>query len=643
MKIKHKTNLLLRFATVFLFVALTFACKQSNKNKPQTPVKPESPISKEGEIEIKVKKGEEYVALNAVLPKSGIPYTATEKEINPEEKIVLKISAKDATYFKAKIVSPEKDAPLTITGSANLFDLIFKKVNKATPVQIRFSYSEKTTPQNIIYKDVKFTVLPEPAIEKVEAQDVTLIIGVDHDITQTPLTFITSPEKIGEVNAIDYILQDSKKITYGQSSDTTVATIDETTGKVHTIKNGETNIPLLCNNVKKGDLKIIVEDKCIPKKLIATPNHVKLKVGKTQDIVLTATPNNAVLDIGDWRNDNPEVGKIEKKDNDAGTYTITALKKGRVSFSATSKYSYNVFVFVTLEASDEDDVEKVELDKKVAELVFNESVQLTAKVFPATASQEVAWKKESIPGSLPDNILTHVVATGKVTAKDNTGYLKVVALSVKDGTKQDECLVSIASRKIEKVTTTQNEITMLTNAESMFECEIEPLGAADKLECMGASDNLKVKMAKINDTNKYSCTLKAGENTEDIKLTFFCPTNPDKKVEVTVHIKKVAGSIGSLSIEGEEAMYISETVEFTNKLTGNTSSIPNAEKAVEWTLQGDTNITEYFLLTKKNDGSVSLTIPAEKRNANHFFICCQGHEIIMFFSFWREHEMIIQR
>ena len=147
MKFKHFGIFLLLIATLF------FACKQDagNQQKQNSSTvnnggkKIENDNEKEIEMEFKIKTSSnaEYVALQDVIPSTGIPYTATHKEINTDEAFIIKAIAKGKETDISADVKDMKKAPLEISkvsSSKNSFKLVFKKVDVPTTAKIVFSY-----------------------------------------------------------------------------------------------------------------------------------------------------------------------------------------------------------------------------------------------------------------------------------------------------------------------------------------------------------------------------------------------------------------------------------------------------------------------------------------------------------------------
>ena len=628
MKFKHFGIFLLLIATLF------FACKQDagNQQKQNSSTvnnggkKIENDNEKEIEMEFKIKTSSnaEYVALQDVIPSTGIPYTATHKEINTDEAFIIKAIAKGKETDISADVKDMKKAPLEISkvsSSKNSFKLVFKKVDVATTAKIVFSYyeGEGNSASNKRYKELEIIVLPEPTIEMVKAEDVTMLIGLDYDLKNAKVFFTCNPAKIGTIDSSKYLLKASKALTYIDSSLPAVATVTAE-GVVHALQAGETNIKIKTKNGKEGAIKVKVENKSAPTSISCTTEKIILLVGESQNIVLTPTPADAILNLTDWECTNEEVGKIEKAGKDEFNYTITALKKGVTTFSASSKYNANAKISITLEVaaskvesiaiehdriflgvgevkqlkvvatpndastsakwesskpdfvkvnengqieglqignahitatslSDSlkkatcvvivsEKIEKLELDREVAELIFGESVQLSATVTPSTAPQGVLWSAEKMEGGLATDLI-EITTDGRITAKNKVGYVRIIAKSDADASKKAECVVSIAEKKIERVSATPHHISMYTNSTKTVEVRIFPDEAAGEFLPDIKGENLKIeKVERESFTNKYTITLKSGDVEESKTITFFSKTNPEKKAEVTVSVEK---------------------------------------------------------------------------------------------------------
>ena len=272
MKIKHsniwlfaKVKTTLALLTFALFI---FACK--GQGHEHGGINIPSISYTEGDmtfqIETTLGSNKTFVPLTDVIPTSGIPYTATHRDVNKEGKLLLKAIPKiNDAYISAEITGSKEGAPLNIKdvfsfSEKNVFELSFTEVKEPTPVTIRFSYSDKNDRNKRIYKDLVITVLPEPSIESVKGGELSLPIGLDYDLSEESVTFTCSPSKIGELDASKYLLRDSKKLSFKESSAPNVATVTQE-GVLKTLTAGETNIKITSKNGKEGAIKVIVEDK----------------------------------------------------------------------------------------------------------------------------------------------------------------------------------------------------------------------------------------------------------------------------------------------------------------------------------------------------------------------------------------------
>ena len=678
MKIKHsKIGLLARgSATLVLFTLALFffACKGQGyeHNVPNMPSISYTEGDMTFQIETTLGSNKTFVPLTDVIPTSGIPYTATHRDVNKEGKLLLKAIAKiNDAYISAEITGSKEGAPLNIKdvfsfSEKNVFELSFTEVKEPTPVTIRFSYSDKNDRNKRIYKDLVITVLPEPSIESVKGGELSLPIGLDYDLSEESVTFTCTPSKIGELDASKYLLKDSKKLSFKESSAPNVATVTQE-GVLKTLTAGETNIKITSKNGKEGAIKVIVEDKKVIESISCRTPHVILSEGESQNIVLIPTPADSKLNLSEWQEDwvyegERGAGKIEKKGGDEGTYTITALKKGKTKFSAHSKNNKNAKIEIELTVTDakvqsiaispprisvgetetkqltitatprdastavkwESDktdivtvndsgeitgvkkgsaiikatscqdetktatcivlvtekIEKIELNKKVAELTFNETLQLTATVSPLSAPQGVNWSVEKIEASqvwIHASDMLKVDVQGLVTAQKERGYAKVIATSDTDPDKKAECIVSIAEEKVSMVKVNKSTVSMYTNAEEELTIEVFPQTAASKIAYNLEGDNLKVEdLKRIEHTNKYTCKLKSGSKEEKKTITFYALTNPEKKAEVKVTI--IAPKVSHIIVPNQK-IALTQT---DAKMTANVYP-KEATQTVSWT------------------------------------------------------------
>ena len=465
-------------------------------------------------IDVKVQMPDGFVDVTQVLPKAGIPYTATHTDCNPAGKFILKASVKDEKLkdktIVGKVSKPDATPPLALNALANnTFELTFSKVETSTPCTLNF-YIENEEAK----KEISFNLLPEPEITKIECESAEITLGKNftYQIKEPKLTY--NPSKIGSANAEDFVLNATKKIIYTSNNDT-VATVNES-GEVQTKDPGEAIISMETTNGKKATLKITVENQVSPNKLNLSHEYINLKVRETKDITINPEPSNGSLLITDWTNSNASVGKIEKKS--ANTYTVTALSKGETTFEATSKFNPNVKLAIHLTVSDKL-VMSVKIEPSRLTIEKDETKSLTATITPAEAPQKVRWESNK------PNIVS-VDENGNITAKD-FGVAVIKAISLADGTKTGTCVVIVAasagSVKLNK------ELLELTYNESFtLTATIEPATAPQEVTWSCDDETI------LTYTSAGVITAKSKDGKATITAT--SQSDPSKKAHCVVYV-----------------------------------------------------------------------------------------------------------
>ena len=465
-------------------------------------------------IDVKVQMPDGFVDVTQVLPKAGIPYTATHTDCNPAGKFILKASVKDEKLkdktIVGKVSKPDATPPLALNALANnTFELTFSKVETSTPCTLNF-YIENEEAK----KEISFNLLPEPEITKIECESAEITLGKNftYQIKEPKLTY--NPSKIGSANAEDFVLNATKKIIYTSNNDT-VATVNES-GEVQTKDPGEAIISMETTNGKKATLKITVENQVSPNKLNLSHEYINLKVRETKDITINPEPSNGSLLITDWTNSNASVGKIEKKS--ANTYTVTALSKGETTFEATSKFNPNVKLAIHLTVSDKL-VESVKIEPARLTVEKDETKSLTATITPAEAPQKVRWESNK-----PETV--SVDENGNITAKD-FGVAVINAISLADGTKRGTCVVIVAasagSVKLNK------ELLELTYNESFtLTATIEPATAPQEVTWSCDDETILT----YTSAGVITAKSKAGKAT----ITATSQSDPSKKAHCVVYV-----------------------------------------------------------------------------------------------------------
>jgi uncharacterized protein YjdB len=294
---------------------------------------------------------------SAITPKPIVKYAGKTLKENVDYKL---------TYSKNTAVGT---ATITIIGMDVYFDTTSTtfKIVKATT-------SEKpgtvTTPPGNSGGGV---TTPEPSV--------SAPIKVKSVKTQSTLTLVK-----GKTAALPAAVQPAKaankKVTF-KSSNTKVATVNKTTGKIKALKPGKATITVTSTDGKKtAKCVVTVVKKTAKIKTLKAFKPVGLLVGKTAQVKPKITPTKATGIIYKYSSSKKSVATIDK----AGV--ITALKKGTTTITVkagnkTQKFKVTVGTVLPT---------KIALNKKSVLIKAKATTKLTVKWSPTKASPKtVTW------------------------------------------------------------------------------------------------------------------------------------------------------------------------------------------------------------------------------------------------------------
>ena len=211
-------------------------------------------------------------------------------------------------------------------------------------------------------------------------------------------------------------------------------------------------------------------------------------------------------------------------------------------------------------------IEKIVVQDKT--ISFNATDEkITATVIPSTANQTVSWTTEDI------NTLVIESSTGLLTPK-KTGKVKVIATSTVDSTKKGEAWVTISSLNSFEISLSQTSVYFggtpatltITPNPATAQDEFVVITENTDLEITKATGNTftisvknkKAKGAKVMLKVKPKTALTFQEKTQEIEIKTIVPE--------------------SISIKGEDKMYVSEELQFTTTITPNSPIIDKTVK-----------------------------------------------------------------
>lgn len=251
----------------------------------------------------------------------------------------------------------------------------------------------------------------------------------DVPVTSVSLNKTSLSLKVGESETLSVIIRPSNatdKTVIWTTSDSEVATVDSN-GNVTAKKVGSATISATAGgrvascSVEVNDSYIAVTDVTLNKTTLS------LKVGESETLIATVTPDNATDKTVAWSSSNTGIATVDSKGKvtaiSSGTATITA-KAGEKSTTCSIAVSENVIP-----------VTAITLNKTTLPLQVGQSETLVATVEPDNATDKtVAWSSD-------DTSIVTVDDNGRVTA------IKVgtASVSASAGSHSASCEVTVSS------------------------------------------------------------------------------------------------------------------------------------------------------------------------------------------------------
>ena len=242
---------------------------------------------------------------------------------------------------------------------------------------------------------------PTPTIKpsdnkKQETKEITSLSFANKNIS------ITENHQLKLIITVKPTSLSTTKLTW-KSSDESIVTVDEN-GIITGLKEGSATITVTSPNGKSSTCVVTVTKEIINvDKIILNPTNMTLKVGETDQIIATISPENATERELIWTSSDPSVATVNEEGivvgNKPGTVVITVkTKDGKVKSTTT----------VTIKPIE---VEEIILSTNNVKLKVGDNKEITATVKPDNATdKELIW-------SSSDTTVATVSSNGKITGK----------------------------------------------------------------------------------------------------------------------------------------------------------------------------------------------------------------------------------
>ena len=388
----------------------------------------------------------EGTATVAVIAKDGSNKKAT---------CLITVETKEEDIAVSKITMVQGSAELPVGEELQLMYLI--SPSNASNQNVTWSSSDESV--LIVDDNGKITALSEGHADiTVTTQDgsktatckVTVVAEQEEivvkDITLDCDSWTMKPGESKTLNAVISPDNAANQTLEWKSSDTSVVEVDKN-GKMTAFAEGKATITVTTANGKVAYCNVIVtaeNDTIAVESVTLDPSYVTLSVGKSVDLTVHVTPEDATNKAVIFNSDIPDIATVTDKG------TVTAVAEGTAVITVTTKDGLKIANCTVIVTGDEDKdtviaVEDVILSTNKMDLTVGDERALTATVSPFTATNKnVTWKSSD----------------EKVAQVDEKGNVKAIAqgtatitVYTEDGHFSDSCDVTVTKKN----TTTEDK------------------------------------------------------------------------------------------------------------------------------------------------------------------------------------------
>nr|MCR5158101.1 Ig-like domain-containing protein [Prevotella sp.] len=353
--------------------------------------------------------------------------------------------------------------------------------------------------------------------------------------------------KVGEKFTCTYTLtpSDAETTVTWSSEDSSIASVDPSSGEVTGVAKGTTSIVATTANGITGVCEVTVEPK-EPDGITVSPSSKTIKVGKSFTCTYTLMPSDAETTVT-WSSANNSIAKV----NSSGK--VTGVAAGTTDIIATTANGLTDKCTVTVVPKEPEGITVSPSSKTIK---VGEKFTCSYTLTPADAETTVTWSSED------SGIATVDPASGEVTgvAKGTTSIVATTANGI-----TGVCEVTVEPKEPDGITVSPSSKTIKVGKSFTCTYTLTPEGAETTVTWSSADESI----AKVNSSGKVTGV--AAGTTEIIATT---ANGLADKCTVTVVPKEPEGITVSPS---------SKTIKVDEKFTCTYTLTPaDAETTVTW-------------------------------------------------------------
>ena len=537
------------------------------------------------------------------LSKGETTFEATSK-FNPNVKLAIHLTVSDKLVMSVKIeparLTVEKDETKSLTATI-------------TPAE---------APQKVRWESNKPNIVSVDENGNITAKDfgVAVIKAISlADSTKTGTCPVTVAASAGSVKLDKELLE----LKYNESF-TLTATIEPVTAPQEVTWSCDdeailtyTSAGVITAKSKDGKATITATSQSDPSKkahcvvYVANAKVSRIKLSEDsfemdtngeKDFTVEVLPSSSTGDLDyEIEGENLTLPKFEKKAWE-NKYSCT-VKSGnleetkKITFWSKANPAIKAILNITTTAPK---VQSVTVEDKTISL-NTRTEKMTAVVLPSNAVQTVKWTSKN------DTIVQIDENSGQLTPF-KAGEATIVATSTADPTKKAEAKVTVkASVTSFEVAVNKSYIHFGGDTATLTVTPV-PADAFGDFVCETECEDLSIAKVDGND-NAFTIKVKnnkAKSGTATLKVKSKAVPDLAKKTK-TIQIETIIPN--TISIQGDDKMYLSEELQLTIKATAAGYGAPSPDKSVKWEFDKSytaTNKLNYYDVDVKEDGKVKL-------------------------------------
>jgi len=540
------------------------------------------------------------------LSKGETTFEATSK-FNPNVKLAIHLTVSDKLVMSVKIeparLTIEKDETKSLTATITPAE---------APQKVRWESNKPETVSvdengNITAKDFGVAVIKAISLAD-STKTGTCLVTVAAPVGSVKLNKELLELKYNESFALTATIEPAtapKEVTWSCDDE---AILTYTSAGVITAKNkaGKATITATSQSdpSKKAHCVVYVAGAKVAS-IKLSEDSFEMDTNGEKDFTVEVLPSSSTADLDyEIEGENLTLKKFEKTGSYYENKYSCTVKSGnleetkKITFWSKANPAIKAILNITTTAPK---VQSVTVEDKTISLDNTMTEKMTAVVLPSNAVQTVKWMSKDT------NVVMIDESSGQLTPI-KVGQATIVATSTADPTKKAEAKVTVkASVTSFDVAVNKSYIHFGGDVATLTVTPV-PADAFGDFICETECEDLSIAKVDGND-NAFTIKVKnksAKTAEATLKVKSKAVTNLAEKTE-TIRIATIIPK--TISIQGDDKMYLSEELQFTINATTEHYSDPEPDKSVKWEFDKSytgSNKLNYYDVDVKEDGKVKL-------------------------------------